>query len=92
MAQPSLPPSQTRLLFRKGFFAFFVTQLLSALNDNFLKNAVVIWISATRASMFGDDLTVLGRVHLAVLFVLCDRRSARRSAREAQVDQADQAR
>jgi hypothetical protein len=41
------------LLFRKGFFAFFVTQLLSALNDNFLKNAVVIWISATRASMFG---------------------------------------
>jgi 1-acyl-sn-glycerol-3-phosphate acyltransferase len=53
MARPSLPPSQTRLLFRKGFFAFFVTQLLSALNDNFLKNAVVIWISATRASMFG---------------------------------------
>lgn len=53
MAQPSLPPSQTRLLFRKGFFAFFVTQLLSALNDNFLKNAVVIWISATRASLFG---------------------------------------
>jgi 1-acyl-sn-glycerol-3-phosphate acyltransferase len=53
MATPSLPPSQTGLLFRKGFFAFFVTQLLSALNDNFLKNAVVIWISATQASMFG---------------------------------------
>jgi 1-acyl-sn-glycerol-3-phosphate acyltransferase len=53
MSSPSLPPSQTKLLFRKGFFAFFVTQLLSALNDNFLKNAVVIWISATRAQLFG---------------------------------------
>ena len=53
MPTPSIPPSQTKLLFRKGFFAFFVTQLLSALNDNFLKNAVVIWISATQAQMFG---------------------------------------
>lgn len=53
MATPSLPPSQTKLLVRKGFLAFFVTQLLSALNDNFLKNAVVIWISATRAHLFG---------------------------------------
>jgi hypothetical protein len=53
MATPSLPPSQTKLLVRKGFFAFFVTQLLSALNDNFLKNAVVIWISATHAQLFG---------------------------------------
>jgi 1-acyl-sn-glycerol-3-phosphate acyltransferase len=41
------------LLVRRGFAAFFVTQLLSAFNDNFFKNAVVIWISATQARMFG---------------------------------------
>ncbi|MDB4977651.1 MAG: Glycerol acyltransferase, partial [Myxococcaceae bacterium] len=29
------------------------TQLLSAFNDNLFKNAVVIWISATQASLFG---------------------------------------
>ncbi|HKP55760.1 MAG TPA: MFS transporter [Polyangiales bacterium] len=46
-------PSQTKLLVRKGFLALFATQLLSAFNDNFLKNAVVIWISATRAQLFG---------------------------------------
>ena len=46
-------PSQTKLLFRKGFLALFTTQLLSAFNDNFLKNAVVIWISATQAQLFG---------------------------------------
>jgi 1-acyl-sn-glycerol-3-phosphate acyltransferase len=45
--------AQTKLLFRKGFFSLFLTQLLSAFNDNFLKNAVVIWISATQASLFG---------------------------------------
>ena len=38
---------------RPGFRAFFVTQLLSAFNDNFFKNAVMIWISATQASLFG---------------------------------------
>ena len=46
-------PSQTKLLVRPGFLALFVTQLLSAFNDNFLKNAVVIWISATQAQLFG---------------------------------------
>jgi 1-acyl-sn-glycerol-3-phosphate acyltransferase len=46
-------PSQTKLLVRKGFFALFVTQLLSAFNDNFFKNAVIIWISATQAQLFG---------------------------------------
>ena len=46
-------PSQTKLLFRKGFLALFTTQLLSAFNDNFLKNAVVIWISASQAQLFG---------------------------------------
>ncbi len=45
--------SQTRLLFRREFGAFFVTQLLSAFNDNFFKNALVIWISSTQASAFG---------------------------------------
>jgi 1-acyl-sn-glycerol-3-phosphate acyltransferase len=38
---------------RPTFRAFFATQLLSAFNDNFFKNAVVIWISATQASAFG---------------------------------------
>mgnify|MGYP003407136262 FL=1 len=46
-------PSQTKLLVRKGFLALFTTQLLSAFNDNFLKNAVVIWISASQAQLFG---------------------------------------
>jgi 1-acyl-sn-glycerol-3-phosphate acyltransferase len=46
-------PSQTKLLLRKGFLALFTTQLLSAFNDNFLKNAVVIWISASQAQLFG---------------------------------------
>jgi 1-acyl-sn-glycerol-3-phosphate acyltransferase len=45
--------SQTKLLVRRGFLALFVTQLLSAFNDNLLKNAVVIWISATQARLFG---------------------------------------
>ena len=40
-------------LARPGFRAFFGTQLLSAFNDNLFKNAVVIWISATQASLFG---------------------------------------
>ncbi len=45
--------SQTKLLFRREFGAFFVTQLLSAFNDNFFKNALVIWISSTQAHAFG---------------------------------------
>jgi len=45
--------SPTKLLARPDFLALFVTQLLSAFNDNFLKNAVVIWISATQAQLFG---------------------------------------
>jgi len=38
---------------RPGFAAFFGTQLLSAFNDNFFKNALVIWISVHQASLFG---------------------------------------
>ncbi len=45
--------SQTKLLLRRQFGAFFVTQLLSAFNDNFFKNALVIWISSTQAKAFG---------------------------------------
>jgi len=45
--------SQTKLLMRRDFAALFVTQLLSAFNDNFFKNAFVIWISSTQASAFG---------------------------------------
>jgi len=45
--------SQSQLLVRKGFLALFITQLLSAFNDNFIKNAVVIWISARQAHLFG---------------------------------------
>ncbi|HEX4355834.1 MAG TPA: MFS transporter, partial [Polyangiales bacterium] len=52
-------PSQTKLLVRKGFLALFVTQLLSAFNDNFLKNAVVIWISASQAQLFGVSPEVM---------------------------------
>ena len=51
--------SQTKLLFRKGFLALFVTQLLSAFNDNLLKNAVVFWISATQAELFGLSPAVM---------------------------------
>jgi 1-acyl-sn-glycerol-3-phosphate acyltransferase len=47
-----MSPSATPLA-RPGFRAFFGTQLLSAFNDNFFKNAVVIWISASQASLFG---------------------------------------
>jgi 1-acyl-sn-glycerol-3-phosphate acyltransferase len=45
--------SQTKLLLQRNFGAFFVTQLLSALNDNLFKNALVIWISSTQAHAFG---------------------------------------
>jgi 1-acyl-sn-glycerol-3-phosphate acyltransferase len=41
------------LLARRGFLSFFSTQLLSAFNDHFFKNALVIWISASQASLFG---------------------------------------
>jgi 1-acyl-sn-glycerol-3-phosphate acyltransferase len=47
------------LLVRRGFLAFFVTQLLSAFNDNFFKNAVIIWISATKARAFGLEPEVM---------------------------------
>ena len=59
----SQTPSQTKLLFRRGFLALFVTQLLSAFNDNLLKNAIVIWISTTHAELFG--------IRPAVMISLC---------------------
>src|SRR5690348_5192289 len=59
MTNSSGTPSQTKLLFRRGFLALFVTQLLSAFNDNLLKNAIVIWISATQAQLFGITPAVM---------------------------------
>ena len=41
--------SQTKLLVRRDFAAFFTTQLLGAFNDNLFKNALIIWISSTQA-------------------------------------------
>src|SRR3954471_1930487 len=38
---------------RSSFVALFGAQLTSALNDNFLKNAIVVGISASQASLFG---------------------------------------
>lgn len=38
---------------RPAFRSLFVAQLLSALNDNFVKNAVVLWISSTQATLWG---------------------------------------
>ncbi len=35
------------------FLPFFVTQLVTAFNDNFFKNAMILWISATSASVLG---------------------------------------
>lgn len=52
-------PSQTKLLFRRGFLALFVTQLLSAFNDNLLKTAVVFWIGQTKAQLFGLSPAVM---------------------------------
>jgi 1-acyl-sn-glycerol-3-phosphate acyltransferase len=49
----SLHPRDGTPLSRPGFRAFFATQLLSAFNDNLFKNAVVIWISAHQAGLFG---------------------------------------
>ncbi len=61
--------SQTKLLFRREFGAFFITQLLSAFNDNFFKNALVIWISSTQAHAFG--LTPAAMISLcSAVFIL----------------------
>ena len=49
----TMAESDDFLLARRGFLSFFSTQLLSAFNDNFFKNALVIWISASQASLFG---------------------------------------
>lgn len=48
-------PTATDLMRSRAFLPFFVTQLLTAFNDNFFKNAMIIWISATAATAFGLD-------------------------------------
>jgi 1-acyl-sn-glycerol-3-phosphate acyltransferase len=62
------------LLARRGFLSFFTTQLLSAFNDNFFKSALVIWISASQASVFGVApaamISLSSLVFIAPFFVL----------------------
>jgi len=45
--------SQIHLLRTKRFYPLFWTQFLGGFNDNFLKNALVIWITFKAASVFG---------------------------------------
>jgi 1-acyl-sn-glycerol-3-phosphate acyltransferase len=61
-------------LARRSFLPFFSTQLLSAFNDNFFKNALVIWISAQQASLFGvtpaSMISLCSLVFIAPFFFL----------------------
>jgi 1-acyl-sn-glycerol-3-phosphate acyltransferase len=45
--------SQSRLLSQRRFAAIFWTQFLSAFNDNYLKNALVIMVTYRAVSVFG---------------------------------------
>ncbi|HEY6879613.1 MAG TPA: MFS transporter [Polyangiales bacterium] len=60
-------------LAQQSFRAFFATQLLTAFNDNLFKNAVVIWISARQASLFGlapaAMISLCSAVFIAPFFV-----------------------
>jgi 1-acyl-sn-glycerol-3-phosphate acyltransferase len=68
------PPAGSFLLARPGFLAFFVTQLLSAFNDNFFKNALVFWISSKQASLAGASpeamISLCSLIFIAPFFVL----------------------
>lgn len=59
---------------RPGFLPFFATQLLSAFNDNFFKNALVLWISVRQASLMGlspaQMLSLCSGVFIAPFFFL----------------------
>lgn len=61
-------------LARRGFLPFFATQLLSAFNDNFFKNALVLWISVRQASLLGlspaQMLSLCSGVFIAPFFLL----------------------
>lgn len=61
-------------LSRPGFPAFFATQLLSAFNDNFFKNALVLWVTAHQASVLGlspaQMISVCSGVFIAPFFLL----------------------
>jgi 1-acyl-sn-glycerol-3-phosphate acyltransferase len=67
-------PAGSFLLARRGFLAFFVTQLLSAFNDNFFKNALVFWISSQQASLAGaspeEMISLCSLIFIAPFFVL----------------------
>src|SRR3712207_4469892 len=66
--------SQLRLLVDARFRGFFATQLLSALNDNAFKNAVVLWVSTRQASAFGlspaATIGLCSAVFIAPFFLL----------------------
>src|SRR6188472_685711 len=57
-----------------GFTAFFATQLLSAFNDNFFKNALVLWITAHQATVLGlspaQMISLCPGVFIAPFFLL----------------------
>src|SRR3954470_803588 len=59
---------------RPGFLAFFGTQLLSAFNDNFFKNALVLWISAHQTSVLGLSpaamISLCSGIFIAPFFLL----------------------
>jgi 1-acyl-sn-glycerol-3-phosphate acyltransferase len=62
------------LLRRSRFAWFFGTQLLSAFNDNFLKNAIVLWVSSRRANLFGISpeatISLASALFIAPFFLL----------------------
>jgi len=68
MAQPR------SLLRTPSFLWFYATQLLSAFNDNFLKNAIVVWVIGTHASLFGASpeatISLASALFIAPFFLL----------------------
>src|SRR5690349_17870753 len=69
-----MQPSHSTPLTRPGFLPFFGTQLLSAFNDNFFKNALVLWISARQATLAGlsapEMISLCSGVFIAPFFFL----------------------
>jgi len=61
--------SQSRLLTQRRFSAIFWTQFLSAFNDNYLKNALVILVTYRGVSVFGISSSEL--VRLPAGFLSC---------------------
>ncbi len=71
------------LMSSRRFAPLFWAQFFSALNDNVLKNALVIILLYGAATAHGDALvTVAGGLHLSLLHPLRSRRRARRQIRQ----------